>query len=134
MRKLTLATAALLAVSTIGASAQSGLSTQDPHQGPAEEGGRTQATPGASSTTGVTPRDGASTPTARSGISSQDTHKGAAQEGGRTQATPGASSSGGSTMDTTGSITPRSGLSSQDANQGPAQEGGRTQATPGATR
>ncbi|GGF51836.1 hypothetical protein GCM10007301_09090 [Azorhizobium oxalatiphilum] len=133
MRKITLAAAALLALSTVGASAQSGLSTQDPHKGAAQEGGRTQATPGYTPDSGMTPGDKASQPTPRSGLSTQDSHSGPAQAGGRTQATPGASGSG-STMDTTGTVTPRSGVSTQDPHKGPAQEGGRTQATPGPTR
>lgn len=130
------AAAALIAM-TGAASAQSGTAAgKDTHRGPAQEGGRTQATPGPSGSGMTAPSPGVpSTP--RSGISAgQDTHKGPAQEAGRTQATPGASSSGNApAMDTTGTVTPRSGIApGQDPHKGPAQEGGRTQATPGGTR
>ncbi|MGU3495790.1 hypothetical protein ACLBXM_17250 [Xanthobacteraceae bacterium A53D] len=136
MRKLTLAAAAVLALSAGAASAQSGLSSPDVNRGgPAQEGGRTQATPGVTPHSGMTPGDKASQPTPRSGLSTQDNHSGPAQAGGRTQATPGASSSGGAMpMDTTGTVTPRSGVTTQDPHSGPAQEGGRTQATPGPSR
>ncbi|MFG1464433.1 hypothetical protein V5F77_16200 [Xanthobacter sp. DSM 24535] len=137
MRKFTLATAAFLALSTIGASAQMSGTTagQDPHKGPAQEGGRTQATPGVTPKSGATPMDAASTPTPRSGTSAGNPQAGPAQEGGRAQATPGGSSTSGGVIDSTGSITPRSGTAAgQDPHKGPAQEGGRTQATPGATR
>ncbi|MFG1396835.1 hypothetical protein [Roseixanthobacter pseudopolyaromaticivorans] len=137
MRKLTLATAAFLALSTIGASAQmSGTAAgQDPHKGPAQEGGRTQATPGASGSGAIAPMDKAASPTPRSGTTAADPHSGPAQEGGRAQASPGGSSTSGGVIDSTGSITPRSGTAAgQDPHKGPAQEGGRTQATPGATR
>lgn len=130
------AAAALIAM-TGAASAQSGTAPgQNPQRGPAQEGGRTQATPGPSGSGMTAPGPGVpSTP--HSGMSAgQDTHKGPAQEAGRTQATPGGSSSGNApAMDTTGTVTPRSGTTpGQDTHKGPAQEGGRTQATPGGTR
>ncbi len=130
------AAAAFIAM-TGAAGAQSGTAPgKNTQSGPAQEGGRTQATPGPSGSGMTAPTPGVpSTP--RSGMSAgQDTHKGPAQEAGRTQATPGASSTGnGPAMDTTGTVTPRSGMApGQDPHKGPAQEGGRTQATPGGTR
>ncbi len=134
MRKLTLATAALLIASSIAATAQtSGTASQDNHKGPAQEGGRTQATPAAATPPACPARRRlqAHRPQRHH---EPGHHKGAAQEGGRTQATPGASSTtGGTPMDTTGSTTPRSGTATQDNHKGPAQEGGRTQATPGSS-
>lgn len=130
------AAAAFIAM-TGAAGAQSGTAPgKNTHSGPAQEGGRTQATPGPSSS-GMTMPDPSVPPTPRSGIAAgADTQHGPAQQGGRTQATPGASASGNApAMDTTGTVTPRSGTAAgQDPHKGPAQEGGRTQATPGGTR
>lgn len=130
------AAAALIALSG-AASAQSGTAAGvKPQTGPAQEGGRTQATPGASSS-GATMRDPSVPNTPNSGMTaSPDTQHGPAQQGGRTQATPGGSASGTApAMDNTGTVTPRSGTAAGAKPQsGPAQEGGRTQATPGGTR
>ena len=139
-KTLPLFTAAALALSTLGAAAQSGIApSPNTQSGPPQEGGRTGMTPGASSSgTGtVNPNDPAAKPTPRSGIQSgQNTQSGPSQQGGRTQATPGGS---GGAVDTTGSVpppsTPRSGIApGQDPHQGPSQQGGRTQATPGTSR
>ncbi|QTL02323.1 hypothetical protein J5J86_16150 [Aquabacter sp. L1I39] len=135
-KTLPLLTAAALALTTFGAAAQSGIAPAPNTQtGPAQEGGRTNMTPGASGSGTVQRNDQAAQPTPHSGVKpGQNTQAGPAQQGGRTQASPGGS--GGST-DTTGSVpaTPRSGLApAPDTHKGPAQEGGRTQATPGATR
>lgn len=139
MRKLTLAAAALLAVSTVAASAQSGVAPgQDTHRGPAQEGGRTQSTGGASGSGIINPADPAAKPNVQSGAATgANTQAGPAQQGGRTSATPGYSGTTGDTMGTTGSVAPRSGSGvapGQDTHKGPAQEGGRSGATPGATR
>ncbi|MDE1570765.1 hypothetical protein [Aquabacter sediminis] len=135
-KTLPLLTAAALALSTFGAAAQSGIAPAPNTQaGPAQEGGRTNMTPGASGSGTVNRNDNAAKPTPNSGVApGQNTQAGPAQQGGRTQATPGGS---GGSMDTTGSVpsTPRSGVApGQDTHKGPAQEGGRTQATPGGTR
>lgn len=127
--------AALFAFSG-AASAQSGTAPgPNTHAGPAQEGGRTQATPGYNAgnnidTTGTRPNVVPGT------APGPNTHAGPAQEGGRTQASPGYSSSGNApAMDTTGSVTPRSGIApGPNTHAGPAQEGGRTQATPGPSR
>ncbi len=138
MHKLTLATAAFLALSTIGASAQmSGTAAgQDPHKGPAQEGGRTTMTPGASGSGAVNPGDKAAQPSRSGTMATPNTQSGGAQEGSRVQATPGGSSTMGGT-DATGSVAPRTGSGTAptpNTQAGPAQEGGRTGATPGATR
>lgn len=138
MRKLTLATAALLALSTIGASAQmSGTAPGTKAQsGPAQEGGRTGMTPGSSGSGMVNPSDPAAQPTTSGTKSTPNTQAGGAQEGGRVQATPGGSNT--SAPDTTGSITPRTPASGtatgQDPHKGPAQEGGRSGTSTGTTR
>ncbi|MDI4659225.1 hypothetical protein, partial [Xanthobacter autotrophicus] len=62
------------------------------HAGPAQEGGRTQATPGASSSGNAPTVDTTGSVTPRSGTAAgPNTQHGPAQEGGRTQATPGSS-------------------------------------------
>lgn len=126
--------AALFAFSG-AASAQSGMAPgADTHKGPAQEGGRTQATPGYNSgnnidTTGTRPNVVPGT------AAGANTQAGPAQQGGRTQASPGYSSSGNPAPVETGSVTPRSGTApGKDTHSGPAQEGGRTQASPGPTR
>ncbi|MFG1298168.1 hypothetical protein V5F49_00090 [Xanthobacter sp. V3C-3] len=87
-----LAAAALIALSGTAMAQGSGTrSNPDTHRGPAQEGGRTQATPGPSGSGGAVV-DTTGTVTPRSGTApGPDTHKGPAQEGGRTQATPGPS-------------------------------------------
>lgn len=127
MKKITVAAAAaLLAFGTMGAVAQTGTSTGvNTQSGPAQQGGRTSATPGASGSGVVNPADPAARPTTSGTMSTPNTQAGGAQEGGRVQATPGGTK-GGSTTDMTGSTTTRSGTSAgQDPHKGPAQEGGR---------
>ncbi|MFG1303072.1 hypothetical protein V5F34_02930 [Xanthobacter autotrophicus] len=131
------AAAALIALSGASQAQTSGTAASPNTQhGPAQEGGRTQATPGVTGGSIPLPEAGIP-PTPRSGIApGPNTHAGPAQEGGRTQATPGTSSAPGTpTVDTTGSVTPRSGTApGPNTQHGPAQEGGRTQATPGVSR
>lgn len=128
MKKITVAAAAaLLAFGTMGAMAQTsgtapGANTQS---GPAQQGGRTGMTPGASGSGMVNPADPAARPTNSGTMSTPNTQAGGAQEGGRVQAAPGGTK-GNNTTDSTGSVTTRSGTTSgQDPHKGPAQEGGR---------
>lgn len=132
MRKITLATAAaLLAFGTMGASAQMsgtapGANTQG---GPAQEGGRTGTTPGASGSGMINPADPAAKPTTSGTMTTPNTQAGGAQQGGRVQATPGGTPNSG-TMDSTGTVTPRSSTApGAQPHTGPAQEGGRAGTT-----
>lgn len=134
-RATPLACAILIGLGGVAAAQTSGTAPgPDTQHGPAQEGGRTKASPGGSGggmpydTTGTRPNVGPGT------APGPNTQLGPAQEGGRTQASPGGSG-GGMPSDTTGSITPRSGTApGQDPHKGPAQEGGRTQASPGPSR
>lgn len=87
-----LAAAAVIALSGAAMAQTSGTrSNPDTQHGPAQQGGRTQATPGVSGSGGAVV-DPSVPPTPRSGTSAgPDTQRGPAQQGGRTQATPGTS-------------------------------------------